>query len=160
MRSGTLPRILVPSPLEHVEGEKRHSLLRAPARGAGTRRCGDVRQSNFRAAEGLCPPAGEGKRGRPEMRRGRRPVLGGGGQGGGLSKAIFPIGERIKISCSFCEEPFEVLRPTEGGQIRVEVQCSHCGRAGIVAYGEIGGRTLRTERRRWDRRSGRDRRQR
>ena len=65
----------------------------------------------------------------------------------------------MKLTCSFCGQAFEVERPSEGGRIRGEVRCAHCARTGIVAYGEIGNRTLVPDRRRRDRRGGRDRRQ-
>lgn len=92
------------------------------------------------------------------MERDSHPVSAGGGHGGGLSHPISPMAERVKITCSFCGELFEVLRPKEGGRIEVEVQCSHCARTGVVAYGDIGTRSLMTDRRSRERRSGSDRR--
>ena len=91
------------------------------------------------------------------MERDSQPIPAGGGHGGGLAHPSPPMAERVKITCSFCGQSFEVLRPQEGG-ILAEVQCSHCARTGIVAYGEIGARTLMPNRRRRERRSGGDRR--
>jgi len=88
-----------------------------------------------------------------------RPGPAGEGQGEGMAQPDSPKAERVKVTCSFCDQSFEVLRPREGGRIRTEVQCSHCGRVGIVAYREIGSRKLMTDRRRRKRRSGADRRQ-
>jgi len=71
-----------------------------------------------------------------------------------MAQPVWPLAERVSIICWFCDRPFEVLRPRDEGRIRREVRCWHCGRAGIVAYGEIGSRTLITDRRKRERRIG------
>src|SRR3990172_8680454 len=73
-----------------------------------------------------------------------RPGPAGEGQGEGMAQPDSPKAERVKVTCSFCDQSFEVLRPREGGRIRTEVQCSHCGRGGVRPFGRsvLGPRRL------------------